>query len=176
MVLDSTNGVTQDLMLGSKILEFHRDDAPPPAKRLRTFESTDGEDSRNISSDEAAIRTQDIDREEVPNSDADSNVEVDEGVAPQQPTDLESALPPVKADKEAIEEYEAMRMVDQDLPEDLRARLGQSNWVEGKTSIYVDAFNLALETVLEDEKHLFDEKEIDIFEQWRLLEYEAQYL
>lgn len=49
-------------------------------------------------------------------------------------------------------------------------------WVRGKSSIYVDAFNLALDTVLEDETHLFDGKEMAVFDQWRGLDYEAQYL
>lgn len=40
----------------------------------------------------------------------------------------------------------------------------------------MDAFNLALDTVLEDEAHLFDSKEMVVFEQWRTLDYEAQYL
>jgi Fanconi-associated nuclease 1 len=58
----------------------------------------------------------------------------------------------------------------------LKDRLSNRTWTKGKSSIYVDAFNLALETVLEDERHLFDEKEIEVFKQWRELEYEAQYL
>ena len=64
----------------------------------------------------------------------------------------------------------------EDVPEDLKSRLNQRSWAKGKSSIYVDAFNLALETVLEDEGHLFDEKEMEVFTQWRGLEYEAQYL
>jgi Fanconi-associated nuclease 1 len=175
MVLNSAHDGAHGLMLGSKNVEFYRDDAPPP-KRLKTLESTDGEDSRDVSGDEAVLRTPRIEQDEIPDSDAESDVEDAGRIVPKQSTELESVLPPVKTDKEAIEEYEAMRMVDQDLPEDLKARLGQRNWAHGKTSIYVDAFNLALETVLEDEKHLFDEKELEIFEQWRKLEYEAQYL
>ena len=54
--------------------------------------------------------------------------------------------------------------------------LNHRNWTKGKSSIYVDAFNLALETVLDDERHLFDEKEMEVFNQWRVLHYEAQYL
>jgi Fanconi-associated nuclease 1 len=49
-------------------------------------------------------------------------------------------------------------------------------FVRYKSSIYVDAFNLALDTVLDEESHLFDEKEMDVFRQWRELDYEAQYL
>ena len=37
-------------------------------------------------------------------------------------------------------------------------------------------FNLALDTVLDEESHLFDEAEKAVFEQWRALNYEAQYL
>jgi Fanconi-associated nuclease 1 len=40
----------------------------------------------------------------------------------------------------------------------------------------VDAFNLALETVLDEEAHLFDEAEMEVFRKWRELDYESQYL
>ncbi|KAL2756801.1 hypothetical protein ACRALDRAFT_1075618 [Sodiomyces alcalophilus JCM 7366] len=52
----------------------------------------------------------------------------------------------------------------------------ESSWVRGRSSIYVDAFNHALDTVLEDESHLFDAKEHVVFDQWRQLDYESQYL
>ncbi|CAK7271917.1 hypothetical protein SEPCBS119000_004852 [Sporothrix epigloea] len=45
-----------------------------------------------------------------------------------------------------------------------------------RSSIYVDAFNIALDTVLEQEGHLFSEKERAVFSAWRGLDYEAQYL
>ncbi|KIH89717.1 fanconi-associated nuclease 1 [Sporothrix brasiliensis 5110] len=45
-----------------------------------------------------------------------------------------------------------------------------------RSSIYVDAFNIALDTVLEQEEHLFNEKEKAVFSAWRSLDYEAQYL
>ncbi|ERS96111.1 hypothetical protein HMPREF1624_07647 [Sporothrix schenckii ATCC 58251] len=45
-----------------------------------------------------------------------------------------------------------------------------------RSSIYVDAFNIALDTVLEQEEHLFNEKEKTVFSAWRSLDYEAQYL
>lgn len=82
-------------------------------------------------------------------------------------TDLESALPPVKTDKNAIEEYEAMRAQE---------RMESRKWTKGKSSIYVDAFNLALDTVLEEEGQLFDSAELAIFDNWKKLGYEAQYL
>jgi Fanconi-associated nuclease 1 len=152
--------------------EFHPDGASPPAKRLKTHESDGGEDSRG---DGTTLRTQAVYQDEIPASDAEGDSD-DAGLAPEQPTEFESVLPPMKTYKEAIAEYETMRMVDQDVPEDLKARLGQRSWKKGQSSIYVDAFNLALETVLVDEGHLFEEKEMEIFDQWRELEYEAQYL
>lgn len=111
---------------------------------------------------------------EIPDSEAESDEDevFSESV---QRTELESTLPPVKTDKEAVAEYEATRAAEtSDL--DLQGRLGQRKWVQGKSSIYVDAFNLALETVLVDEAHLFDEAEIAVFESWRELSYEGQYL
>ncbi|KAF3933919.1 hypothetical protein ABW19_dt0205433 [Dactylella cylindrospora] len=45
-----------------------------------------------------------------------------------------------------------------------------------RSSLYVDAFNLALDTVLEDESYLFDEAEHEIFRKYRDLDYEAKYL
>lgn len=49
-------------------------------------------------------------------------------------------------------------------------------WVKGESSMYVDAFNMALDTVLRDEAHLFDEQELQVFRQWRAQEYAQQYL
>jgi Fanconi-associated nuclease 1 len=154
--------------------KFH-DDNEPPAKKLKTFDSTDAEDSRDVSENEDLPPTPRRFRDEIPDSDEEVGSGDDEVSAPQRPTELESALPPVKTDKEAIEEYEAMRAAE-DVPDDLKHRLFKRDWTKGKSSIYVDAFNLALETVLEDEGHLFDEKEMEVFSQWRTLEYEAQYL
>lgn len=179
MVLDSQHDTKHNAMLGRRVphpasTKFHDD--LPPAKRLKTFESTNGEDSRDVSDAESEFigHTPKRIRDEVPDSEEDNESEEDEH-APHRLTELESALAPVKTDKEAIDEYEAMRS-GEEVPEDLKSRLSQRNWTKGKSSIYVDAFNLALETVLEDEGHLFDEKEIEVFNQWRNLDYEAQYL
>jgi Fanconi-associated nuclease 1 len=181
MVLDSQRGTKHNAMLGRKIphpasTKF-QDNGLPPAKRLKTFESTDGEDSRDVSDveSESVINTPTGFRDEVPDSDEENESGEDEPAAPDRPTELESALPPVKTDKEAIDEYEAMRAAEE-VPEELKSRLSQRTWTKGKSSIYVDAFNLTLETVLEDEGHLFDEKEMEVFNQWRKLDYEAQYL
>jgi Fanconi-associated nuclease 1 len=115
---------------------------------------------------------------EVPDSDAEDD---DKDIKPEESelehkTDLESALPPVKVDDEAIEAYEAFKASQEDNTEVAEERLEKRSWVRGKSSLYVDAFNLALDTVLEDETHLFDEAETDVFRIWRELGYEAQYL
>lgn len=145
----------------------------PPAKRLKTFDSVDELDSREVSEIESQTSTPRRIKTEIPDSEGEESD--DEDVAAKNFTELESALAPVKTDKEAIEEYEAMK-ASGEAPEDLKERLHQRSWSKGKSSIYVDAFNLALETVLEDEGHLFDEKEMEVFNQWRDLDYEAQYL
>jgi hypothetical protein len=180
MVLQSWGATDHNAMLGRGVphpasTKFHNDDTGPAAKRLKTFESTDGEDSRDVSGDEYALRTPNAYRDETADSEDEDALEDEGKLTSIRPTELESALPQVKTDKEAIEEYEAMRAAE-DVPEDLKSRLSQRSWTKGKSSIYVDAFNLALETVLEDEGHLFDEKEMEVFNQWRALEYEAQYL
>ncbi|KAI7314568.1 hypothetical protein KC315_g11324, partial [Hortaea werneckii] len=115
-------------------------------------------------------------KREVPDSDADSDDELLEHEEQQaRRTDLESALPPIQTDREAIEAYEAARAAEQ-AELGLKDRLDGQKWVRGKSSIYVDAFNLALETVLDQESHLFDEAEHAVFKQWQGLSYEAQYL
>ncbi|KAF2874937.1 hypothetical protein BDV95DRAFT_626524 [Massariosphaeria phaeospora] len=114
-------------------------------------------------------------RREVPDSDA----EEDDAIEPApdaQRTDLESALPAVTLDAEAIEAYEVFKASQEQDAESAQERLQDRKWVRGKSSIYVDAFNLALDTVLDEESHLFDEAEMDVFQQWRALNYEAQYL
>ncbi|KAL7267264.1 hypothetical protein RUND412_010157, partial [Rhizina undulata] len=45
-----------------------------------------------------------------------------------------------------------------------------------KKSLYVDAFDLVLDTVLRDESHLFSDEEAAVCGKYRSLEYEAQYL
>ncbi|KAL9079483.1 MAG: hypothetical protein Q9157_001646 [Trypethelium eluteriae] len=112
---------------------------------------------------------------EIPVPDTDSNDEGFGDLESTQLTDLESALPAIKTDKEAIEEYEAQR-VAQNAEMGLEGRMQRAEWVKGRTSIYVDAFNLALDTVLEEESHLFDAAEIGVFHNWKALSYEAQYL
>lgn len=90
-------------------------------------------------------------------------------------TELETSLPNIETDEQAIQEYETSRAAD-DAESGLHVRLRDGVWKKGKSSIYVDAFNLALETVLEEEPHLFSEAEMEVFTQWKDLSYESQYL
>lgn len=179
MVLEFRSPSHHNASLGKKIPHPAStnfcDEILPPAKRLKVFESTDGEDSQDVSGDEDVLRTPISYRDEVPDSEDDDCSEDDERFPVQHPTELESALAPVKTDKEAIQQYEAMRAAENGLG-DVDSRLANRSWTKGKSSIYVDAFNLALDTVLDDEGHLFDEQEMEVFKQWRDLEYESQYL
>lgn len=163
-----------------------------PAKRLRVEGS--GQDNCDFEDDEetsdASIRKsvkQPVEapprrtREVIPDSEDEDEDEDDHDISTNHhETALESVLPHIKADADAIEEYEAMR-ASQLSAEDTKDAQHESDvdrrkWVRGKSSIYVDAFNLALDTVLEDEAHLFDQREMAVFDQWRGLNYEAQYL
>lgn len=111
---------------------------------------------------------------------ADSEAETDdeEVEAPQDHhrTDLETALPLVRIDDEAIQEYETHKAADDNGNTGSSEEPKEGGWIRGRSSIYVDAFNMALDTVLEEEAHLFDEAETAVFKEWRRLSYEAQYL
>lgn len=167
-------------MLGQRIAhpsstKFDEDFELPAAKRLRRLDSTDESPPPPLSEEEGfndSPRPR-LRRIEVADSDAESEDD-DQQIPHASQTELESALPPVKTDKEAIAEYEATRAAEACL--NLQDRLGQRKWVQGKSSIYVDAFNLALETVLDEESHLFDETEMAVFHKWRDMSYEGQYL
>lgn len=143
-----------------------------PAKKQKISNLAESA-SENESSDlETRVAPSQSSRKVVPDSDAESNDEI----LGSQRTDIEQALPPIKTDRDAIQEYEAFRAAEGAQAKELEERLGKRHWVKGRSSIYVDAFNLALETVLEDESHLFDEAEMQVFNDWRGLSYEAQYL
>ena len=187
MALQARTPASHNQMLGHRVrhppsTNYDDDFETPTAKRLKRIDSTDSSLSRREDSDLGNEgRTTPILRipvrpsREIPDSEAESDEDDNVLRDGTQKTELESALPPVKTNKEAIAEYEATRAAEaQSL--DLNGRLGQRKWVPGKSSIYVDAFNLALETVLEDESHLFDEAEMAVFEQWRDMSYEGQYL
>ena len=91
-------------------------------------------------------------------------------------TDFENAFPPAANETQAIEEYEAFKSSQGDAVPSGTPDQAPPRWTKGASSIYVDAFNLALDTVLEEEASLFNAKELEIFNQWRSLDYEAQYL
>lgn len=96
---------------------------------------------------------------------------------PSSQTELETSLPAIQTDEDAINAYEASKVEnDTDAEPGLHVRLRDGVWQRGKSSIYVDAFNLALETVLDEESHLFHEAEMEVFNQWKELSYESQYL
>lgn len=60
-------------------------------------------------------------------------------------------------------------------PNDEAAR-EQTRTGKYNSSIYVDAFNLALNTILQAELHLFSYDEQEVFAKYRSLEYEPQFL
>ena len=174
MVLDAKSPSTHNRVVGRRIshpasTKFHDDAISPPAKKLKRFDSLGSTLSRESTLDEENPRLYSPSKP-MPKEIRDSEDEIkeEEDVVPQSSqTDLESSLPPVKTDKEAIEEYETMRAQD---------RMKARKWRRGRSSIYVDAFNLALDTVLEEEGELFDGAEMAVFDIWRNLSYEAQYL
>ncbi|GIZ43588.1 hypothetical protein CKM354_000680700 [Cercospora kikuchii] len=162
-MLQDSNTSKHNAMLGKKIAHpkstnYDDDDhfPTPPPKRVKTGASR-------------------IARDEIPDSEDGSDIELSAEPNDARRTDLETALPQIETDKEAIEAYEASKAAEQ-AELGLQERLDGRKWTRGKTSIYVDAFNLALETVLDEEGHLFDEAEHAVFKQWRDLTYEAQYL
>ena len=185
MVLQTQSPTSHNQMLGYRTrhppsTNFDEEFATPTAKRLKRLDSIGSSLSHRISEDEDEYDRTSPQRRPllraIPDSEAESSEEEEPLQTTSRKTDLESALPAVKTDKEAIAEYEATRAAEATENLDLHGRLGQRKWVQGKSSIYVDAFNLALETVLEDESHLFDEAELAVFERWRDLSYEGQYL
>lgn len=154
------------------------EDFPVPlSKRLKRFES--GQTESRFSEEETSSRSSRSPNRQHQIEIADSEADDDDkdGGAPitGSQTDLEISLPPIKTDKEAIEEYEAYK-AGEAAELSLQGRLDKRSWTRGRSSIYVDAFNLALETVLDEEAHLFDDAEKALFTHWRELGYESQYL
>jgi Fanconi-associated nuclease 1 len=181
MILHAQSTASHNQMLGQRIrhppsTKFDDDFESPAAKRLKRLDSTDSSYSRTESEEERPEPKTKASSKEIRDSEAETEDENDSLPLLKRQTDLEVALPPVETDKEAIAEYEAFKAAQEAIPLDVEGRLGQRKWIKGKSSIYVDAFNLALETVLEDEGHLFDEAEMGVFQQWRGMSYEAQYL
>lgn len=159
----------------------------PSAKRQKVSHGVNSEASSDQTdggivkdSTEARSKLPTLSRKETDSTEAaDLSVgNEDSGNIKSSQTDLEISLPPVETDEDAIKEYENSRVAEVEETEQLslEQRLGERKWHKGKSSIYVDAFNLALETVLNEEAHLFDQTELDVFKRWKDLSYEAQYL
>lgn len=154
----------------------------PPKKRVKREIADSDADSDASLSDEGKlprigrqtgrVKREDTADSEAPINDGQSEPETHSG----RPTAIESSLPEIETDKDAIQEYETFRASQGENSETVASRFVKREWVKGKSSLYVDAFNLALGTVLEDESHLFDDKERFLFDSWDNLSYEAQYL
>lgn len=108
--------------------------------------------------------------------DGEIAVEDDGPPAPSSQTELESTLPAIEPNSLTAEGYESLQTVDDVEEPDFLQRLQEGKWRKGRSSIYVDAFNLALQTVLDEEAHLFNEAEMELFRQWMELPYQSQYL
>ena len=178
MALRTQSPAKHNQMLGRFLKDIppdskHDDIEHRPSKRRKqaaNAHNAESEDSTSNAPSPSRVRPQ-----QIPDPDVDSDVEIFDDLPSTQRTDLESALPAIKTDKEAIEEYEAQRAAE-NAELGLEGRMEKGEWVKGRTSIYVDAFNLALDTVLEEESHLFDAAEMGVFQDWKTLSYEAQYL
>lgn len=183
MPLSIQRSSDHNIMLGRQVphpasTRFDDNEVLPCAKRLKRSFTIDENDSssRGASDDEdASVNTRNVYRQVIPDSEEEEDSD-HEASRVRHVTELESALPPISTDVEAIAQYEAYRAAESHRSTDSLSRLHDREWTRGKSSIYVDAFNMALETVLQDELHLFDEKELETFKQWQTLDYEAQYL
>lgn len=192
MALEPKSPSSHNRLMGTRIphppsTNFNDDgDFPsPPAKRAKfSAVSKNGDSAKNGSPKRGGLRR--TIKNEIPDSeDEQQEFNGDSNAIAEAPraTQLETALPQIKTDEEAIEEYEAykagesaLRNQEQDDSSTTQSRLESRSWVRGRSSLYVDAFNLALDTVLDDEGHLFNEAEMQLFQDWRDLDYEAQYL
>jgi fanconi-associated nuclease 1 len=158
----------------------------PPAKRLKSEASSRATLSAKTTSPSKCRPKRRL-KDEIPDSEDDGDeldASEEEAFNAPRATQLEATLPAVQTDEEAIEAYEAYKagevVPDEGLADNgngsAASRMEDRSWVRGRSSIYVDAFNLALDTVLEEEGHLFNDAEHDLFRQWRELGYESQYL
>jgi Fanconi-associated nuclease 1 len=148
---------------------------PSKRRKVGARREADGDDASSNSSNDEGPET--ARRVAAAGEPADS-LEHETSLLVGRETAIESSLPSLETGKDAIEAYESLRASQQDdeMVQDDTSKDGTAKWVRGKSSIYVDAFNLALDTVLEDETHLFDKNELEVFKQWKALHYEAQYL
>jgi Fanconi-associated nuclease 1 len=169
MALTPKSSTKHNVMLGQRIKH-------PPSTNFIQENADDESEGPRVK--RVRIGNSDRSSPEPAGVEAVSESEDDPEQKPPRPTDLESALPSIKVDQDAIDEYESSQTAQraETSATDISDRFSSRQWVKGKSSIYVDAFNLALETVLEEESHLFDEAEKALFENWRSLSYDAQFL
>lgn len=167
---------------GSMSLLDYWETQRPSMKRRKVADSDTEKASSSRKEDEGNLRENHGDTSTSPliralNSAAQDGIPVDNGTQiPGSQTELESSLPVIETDNQAIDDYESSRAVKEDDEPDLQQRLQDGKWRKGKSSIYVDAFNLALQTVLDEEAQLFNDVEMEVFRQWKELSYESQYL
>ena len=165
--------IREPLAVESSNSSKQQESGEPASKRRRVTPKHEIRDSdAEYSDDGGSDDGESYRRSRTVNGEDDDDVGI-----PGRVTEIESALPSIDIGKDAIQEYENLRASQIEEEEGVTdGKPEQRKWVRGKSSIYVDAFNLALDTVLEDETHLFDDKEREVFNQWRVLDYEAQYL
>jgi fanconi-associated nuclease 1 len=183
MVLENQSSSMHNRLAGTKVphspaTNFDQDSPSPSPKRLKRLPGRIPQapkDENNPSGGTAAQKRSAL-KHEIPDSE-DEDCEDGGMELPNlsRPTQLESVLPAIQTEKEAIEAYEAYR-AGEELSSETKSRIDGRPWTPGQSSIYVDAFNLALFTVLEEEAHLFNEAELVLFEEWKALDYAAQYL
>ncbi|KAB5530337.1 VRR-NUC domain-containing protein [Coniochaeta sp. 2T2.1] len=164
----------QPLAVASSNWARQNEAAEPPSKKRKVTPKQEIQDSDAEYSDNGGSNAGDT----YPRSRHVEGLDGDDVETSGRVTEIESALPSIEIGKDAIQEYENLRasQMEEENEQKDESKPEQGKWVRGKSSIYVDAFNLALDTVLEDETHLFDDKEREVFNQWRALDYEAQYL
>ena len=183
MVLGNQSPSSHNRLLGTKIphpasTNFDDDFPTPAAKRLKNSQNACNEDTgeKLCSAAKSNSPPRRVVKHDIPDSeDEDFENDAGDGAEGSRPTQLETVFPPVQTDREAIEAYEAYAASEQ-TADHTKGRFENRMWKPGRSSIYVDAFNLALGTVLEEEAHLFNEAEMELFKQWRLLDYDCQYL
>ncbi|TQV99781.1 fanconi-associated nuclease 1 [Cordyceps javanica] len=141
--------------------------AGPPLKRVKRDENTTG-----VSEESEQSAVDDYEEKHSKENDWEATVAQDQARGS---TDVENALPALQTDEAALEAYEEYKSSQAKVVPETSEKTNPL-WIKGRSSIYVDAFNLALDTVLAEEAKLFDEQELGVFDQWKALDYESQYL
>jgi Fanconi-associated nuclease 1 len=175
MILGTPRSKQPFLALGKRST-FNDPDIPHPEKRYKMVRSVNSikqspydDPGGKLMSDTSKIYPEETQRWEEAGSGDNSEY-------PCSLAELETAQLSVETGKEATLKHKTLRATDESAPAELGARLHSGITATSRSSIYVDAFNLALDTVLKDECHLFNSTERGVFDHWKSLDYEAQYL